>query len=226
MDCLHLGHCMYLSYFMANTCYRGAEGVFIQIKRRQRKNFKKVHRKSLPFCKNLLRRKTIFGNIFLWQKVIQSLQNLSNKTFLSLENIQVCQYGSNLSPYWNTDEPLVFSSNFSIQSLFCILMLLGPKRMLENNFCLISNVFWIQNYIIMTFEKFTYFESSIRHHSGNYCSQNQVIQAWQSCHWWLYWSHGTCRLWRGHPSPRCQSSWTWLLSSCFQTHLVLLKILF
>ena len=104
-DCLDLGHCMYLFYFTANTCYRGAEGVFIQIKRRQRKNFKKVHQKSLPFCKNLLRRKTIFGNIFLWQKsdpkfAISILQN-----FLSLENIQVCQYGSNLSPYWNTDEP-------------------------------------------------------------------------------------------------------------------------
>ena len=169
---------MYLFYFMANTCYRRAQGVFIQIKRRQRKNFKKSAPKKFALCKNLLRRKTIFGNIFLWQKsdpkfAISILQN-----FLSLENIQVCQYGSNLSPYWNTDEPKVFSSNFSIQSLFCILMLLGPKSLLENNFCLISNVFRIQNYRIMTFEKFSYFESSIRHHSGNYyCSQNQVIQA-------------------------------------------------
>ena len=118
----------------------------------------------------------------------------------------------------NTSEFVLCSKND-----VCLIL----DKMVFDTSLLIPNVFWIQNYIIMTFEKFSYFESSIRHHSGNYyCSQNQVIQAWQSCHWWLYWSHGTCRLWRGHPSPRCQSSWTWLLSSCFQTHLVLLKILF
>ena len=117
---------MYLFYFMANTCYRGAQGVFIQIKRRQRKNFKKSAPKKFALCKNLLRRKTIFGNIFLWQKsdpkfAISILQN-----FLSLENIQVCQYGSNLSPYWNTNEPRVFFQTFQFHS-YSVTWCLGQR---------------------------------------------------------------------------------------------------
>ena len=78
---------MYLFYFMANTCYRGAEGVFIQIKRRQRKNFKKSAPKKFALLQKSFEKK---NNIWQYCSLAKKWSKVCNiyptKLFISWEH--------------------------------------------------------------------------------------------------------------------------------------------
>ena len=72
---------------MANTCYRGAEGVFIQIKRRQRKNFKKSAPKKFALLQKSFEKKNNIWQYFSLAKKWSKVCNIyPTKLFISWEH--------------------------------------------------------------------------------------------------------------------------------------------
>ena len=120
-DCLDLGHCMYLFYFMANTCYRGAEGVFIQIKRRQRKIFKKSAPKKFALLQKSFEKKNNIWQYFSLAKKWSKVCNIyPTKLFISWEH-------SSLPVWFKSVTILEYRWTFSIFfKLFNSILILYP----------------------------------------------------------------------------------------------------